>query len=236
MDGFSDPPYLDADRRGDQGRLRPRGAGSRGRCLRAHEHQASARTSRCRSSTSRSRPAFNFSDARRTRSAFRSRSSPAAASSGSRSRRRACASSRRRSSSARPSSINLGVASGSVSVMAGIYFRLESDAAGEESAQLTGYFRMRGEVEALGLVSVLHRALPLAHVRERRPGKAVGRATLTIEVEVAVLLRLGGDLVREEVLRLGRRPVVRRRDGPARRRRRRAVRPWDLYVRAFADD
>ncbi|MFI0260836.1 hypothetical protein ACH4OW_17565 [Streptomyces sp. NPDC017056] len=47
-------------------------------------------------------------------------------------------------------SLNFGVASGSLSVMAGIYFRLEL-ATGE--SRLTGYFRARGEVDVLGIVS-----------------------------------------------------------------------------------
>ena len=46
-------------------------------------------------------------------------------------------------------SVNLGVASGSVSAMAGLYFKIESS-----DLTLAGYFRLRGEVEALGIVSV----------------------------------------------------------------------------------
>ena len=46
-------------------------------------------------------------------------------------------------------SVDFGVASGSVSAMAGLYFKIESD-----NVTLAGYFRLRGEVEALGIVSV----------------------------------------------------------------------------------
>ncbi|WP_264000691.1 hypothetical protein, partial [Mycobacterium pseudoshottsii] len=48
--------------------------------------------------------------------------------------------------------LDFGVASGSVSVMAGIYFRLRT-ADGTTSALLAGYFRARGEVDVLGLIT-----------------------------------------------------------------------------------
>jgi hypothetical protein len=49
-------------------------------------------------------------------------------------------------------SINLGVASGSVSVMAGIYFKMEFTD-GQNSTQLTGYVRINGSVSVLGLIT-----------------------------------------------------------------------------------
>ncbi len=75
-------------------------------------------------------------------------------------------------------SINLGVASGSVSVMIGIYLRLEIDA-----GSLTGYFRIRGEVDVLGLITASI-TLELALTYEFETGKMVGRASVTVEVEV----------------------------------------------------
>jgi hypothetical protein len=75
-------------------------------------------------------------------------------------------------------SINLGVASGSVSVMIGIYLRLEADA-----GSLTGYFRIRGEVEVLGLITASI-TLELSLTYEFETGKMVGRASVTVEVEV----------------------------------------------------
>jgi hypothetical protein len=75
-------------------------------------------------------------------------------------------------------SLNFGVASGSVSVMVGVYMRLESDA-----GQLTGYFRIRGEVDVLGLISASI-TLELSLTYEFNTGKMVGRASITIEVEV----------------------------------------------------
>ena len=75
-------------------------------------------------------------------------------------------------------SVNLGVASGSVSVMVGVYLRLEADA-----GSLTGYFRIRGEVDVLGLISASI-TLELSLTYEFATGKLVGRASLEIEVEV----------------------------------------------------
>ena len=52
--------------------------------------------------------------------------------------------------------------------------------------QLTGYFRLRGEVDVLGLISACIE-LYLELTYEFSSGKASGRATLTIEVEVLFL-------------------------------------------------
>jgi hypothetical protein len=77
-------------------------------------------------------------------------------------------------------SVDFGVASGGVSVMAGIYYRMEADA-----ASLTGYFRLEGHVDVLGLITAsLELYLELRY--EFETGKAVGRATLTIEISVFV--------------------------------------------------
>lgn len=75
-------------------------------------------------------------------------------------------------------SVNLGVASGGVHVMAGIYFRMEKTA-----CSLAGYFRMGGYVSVLGIVSVSIE-LYLEMRYEFESGKCAGRATLTIEIEI----------------------------------------------------
>lgn len=76
-------------------------------------------------------------------------------------------------------SVNLGVASGGVTVMAGIYYRMEVD-----EATLTGYFRMAGEVDVLGLISAcIELYLGLAY--EFASGKCAGKATITVEVSIA---------------------------------------------------
>jgi hypothetical protein len=77
-------------------------------------------------------------------------------------------------------SVNFGVASGSVSAMAGLYFKIESS-----DLTLAGYFRLRGEVEALGIVSVCIE-LYLEMLYESGSGKCVGTATISIEIEVAL--------------------------------------------------
>lgn len=131
-------------------------------------------------------------------------------------------------------SVNFGVASGGVSVIAGIYFRLETEA-GHENAQLTGYFRMHGEVDVLGLISASI-TLYLELTYQSATKKAVGRATITIEIEIfffsfSVSISCekqfagsDGDPSFADVMGL---PAA---APPG------TVRPWDLYCHAFADD
>ena len=74
--------------------------------------------------------------------------------------------------------VNFGVASGSVSAMLGIYIRIES-----EAGSITGYFRLRGEVDVLGLISAcieLYMALNYLY----DTGKLVGEARITVNVSV----------------------------------------------------
>ena len=75
-------------------------------------------------------------------------------------------------------SVDLGVASGSVSVMIGVYLRLEDD-----KGQLTAYFRIRGEVEVLGIASASI-TLELSLTYDFDSGKLIGRASLRVEIEV----------------------------------------------------
>lgn len=79
-------------------------------------------------------------------------------------------------------SINLGVASGAVSIMAGIYFKMVFES-GQNSTQLTGYVRINGAVSVLGLITAsleLYMALTWLIDKE----KAFGEASLKIKVEV----------------------------------------------------
>ncbi len=79
------------------------------------------------------------------------------------------------------------VASGSLSVMAGIYFRLELQG-DTEAVQLTGYFRARGEVDVLGLISAaIELYLELSYRSIGGASKAVGKASISIEVSVCFL-------------------------------------------------
>lgn len=126
--------------------------------------------------------------------------------------------------------LDFGVASGSIECMAGVYFRLETSADGQDDGELTGYFRLRGEVDVLGLISAsLELYLELSY--EPPSGKATGRASLTIEVEVLFLSMSveiscekkfkgsNADPTFEQVMGLV--PVG-------------GVRPWDEYCDAFA--
>jgi hypothetical protein len=75
-------------------------------------------------------------------------------------------------------SVDFGVASGGVYVMAGVYFRMEKTV-----CSLTGYFRLGGHVDVLGLITAsLELYLELKY--EFETGKCSGKASLTIEVEV----------------------------------------------------
>ena len=81
-------------------------------------------------------------------------------------------------------SLDIGVASGSVHMMAGIYFSLQrKDPGNDLAATLTGYLRVGGSLSVLGARHDLGRVQPDLHLREE--GKAYGRATLTVQVEVA---------------------------------------------------
>jgi len=83
-------------------------------------------------------------------------------------------------------SIDIGVASGGVHVMAGIYFSLQRrDPGTEMEATLSGYLRMGGSLSVLGLVTIsVEFNLTFAYAAK---SKAYGRATLTVQVEVAFI-------------------------------------------------
>lgn len=75
-------------------------------------------------------------------------------------------------------SVDFGVASGSISAAIGIYLRLEG-----KKGSLTGYFRLRGEVDVLGLISAsIELAMSLTYDFPEQ--KVIGRASITVEVEV----------------------------------------------------
>lgn len=74
--------------------------------------------------------------------------------------------------------IDLGVASGSVSIAVGIYLRLEG-----HDGSLTGYFRIRGQVDVLGLISASI-TLELSLTYDFGSGKMIGRASVSVEVSI----------------------------------------------------
>lgn len=81
-------------------------------------------------------------------------------------------------------SIDIGVASGGVHIMAGIYFKLERKEPGSDLAPtLSGYLRMGGYLSVLGLIKV-SLEFNLSFTYDGAKDKAYGRATLTVKVEI----------------------------------------------------
>jgi hypothetical protein len=77
-------------------------------------------------------------------------------------------------------SLDLGVASGSVHAMAGIYFQLKGT-----SSDLTGFIDIGGEVSVLGIVSIsLDLNISLSWQSSPKGNIIEGRATLTVSVHV----------------------------------------------------
>ena len=82
--------------------------------------------------------------------------------------------------------LNLGVASGSVHMMAGIYFGMaRNDTTNVMQATLTGYLRVGGELSVLGIISIsVEFNLSFTYMPKPKD-KAYGKATLTVTVEIA---------------------------------------------------
>jgi hypothetical protein len=79
-------------------------------------------------------------------------------------------------------SINLGVASGGVSIMAGIYFKMTVQD-GQNSTLLTGYVRINGALCILGLITAsLVLYLALTYLIDKK--KAFGEAVLKLKIEI----------------------------------------------------
>ncbi len=76
---------------------------------------------------------------------------------------------------------DIGVASGGVEIMAGIYMKIEDD-----NAALTGFLRMGGELGILGIIRI-SMELYLGFTYHFPPeDKCVGRATFHLEVEILI--------------------------------------------------
>jgi hypothetical protein len=89
----------------------------------------------------------------------------------------------------------LGVASGSVSVMAGIYFKLErtpkqiggdgKDIPGHDVITLTGYVRANGSLNVLGLITISAEFyLALSYTSGGGKNVVEGEASLTVEIDI----------------------------------------------------
>jgi hypothetical protein len=81
--------------------------------------------------------------------------------------------------------LDIGVASGEVHIMAGIYFSMQrKEGTTDLVAVLTGYLRMGGSLSVLGLIKISVE-FNLSFTYDGNRDKAYGRATLVVEVEVA---------------------------------------------------
>lgn len=83
-------------------------------------------------------------------------------------------------------SIDLGVASGGVHIMAGIYFSIQRrniNGKDVNAASLSGYLRMGGELSVLGLISI-SLEFNLSFTYDALKNAATGRATLTVKIEI----------------------------------------------------
>ena len=80
--------------------------------------------------------------------------------------------------------LDIGVASGEVHIMAGIYFSMQrKDPGNKLVATLTGYLRLGGSLSVLGLIKISVE-FNLSFTYDGDRDKAYGRATLTVQVEV----------------------------------------------------
>jgi hypothetical protein len=80
--------------------------------------------------------------------------------------------------------IDIGVASGEVHIMAGIYFAMKrKEGSTDLACILSGYLRMGGSLSVLGLIKISVE-FNLSFTYDGEKDKAYGRATLTVQVEV----------------------------------------------------
>jgi hypothetical protein len=81
-------------------------------------------------------------------------------------------------------SIDLGVASGGVSVMAGIYFSLAQQPDGTDQATLTGFFKFDGQLEVLGIITLAVEVYLGFTYMPAPANKVSGQAKLSMEVSL----------------------------------------------------
>jgi hypothetical protein len=118
-------------------------------------------------------------------------------------------------------SIDLGVASGGVHIMAGIYFQLTNT-----STTLTGFVDIGGEVSVLGILSIsIDLNLSLSYIQVGSDSKVQGRATLTISVHVLFFSVSASVSVEKSFGSAKGDPKVRQVIGPS---------DWALYAMTFA--
>jgi hypothetical protein len=117
-------------------------------------------------------------------------------------------------------SIDLGVASGGISIMAGIYFSLQT----VPSLQivLTGFLRADGNLSVLGIITLsMEFYLALTYLK---PGQAYGEATVTVSIRV-LFFSASVSATYRKTLGGGSDPDFKAAISPA---------DWDTYCEAFA--
>jgi hypothetical protein len=81
--------------------------------------------------------------------------------------------------------IDLVVASGSVLIMAGIYFRYDASSKPDPGVTLTGYVRIAGSMSVIGLITAsVEMRLDLGYQHTNGQDTAFGEATISIEVSI----------------------------------------------------
>lgn len=82
-------------------------------------------------------------------------------------------------------SMNVGVASGGVYLMAGIYFKIEKNTQGGNDVQLTGYVRCGGHLSVLGLITISAEFyLGLTYEVKSGKSRVWGQASLKVNIEI----------------------------------------------------
>lgn len=123
-------------------------------------------------------------------------------------------------------SVNLGVARGSVFIMGGISFFIE-----ESEAKLTGYLRVRGEVQVLGLVSIsIESTLSLSY--DTQSGKVEGAAEWVLRVKVLFFRKTVRVRFEKRFAGANGDPTFAELMAPEGST---GVLPWDTYCSAFAE-
>lgn len=82
--------------------------------------------------------------------------------------------------------LSIAVATGEVHAMAGIYFAITREDDGKNYCTLTGYMRLGGRLSVIGIIR-LSVEFNLSFTYQEASGKAFGRATVTVMVEVLLV-------------------------------------------------
>jgi hypothetical protein len=124
-------------------------------------------------------------------------------------------------------SVKLGVASGSVSVMGGIEFFIDGS-----KAILTGFLRVRGEVQVLGLISIcIESTLALTYNSDN--GKLEGSCEWVLRVKVVFIRKTVRVRFEKKFAGANGDPTFAELMAPAGAT---GALPWDQYCAAYAED